>query len=179
MRRAAFALALLVVPALWSVDASAGIMGQSEANVLDYFKSRMPGWNYNGKGFKSLEFANKDKNFVIRVYMSPNVVGIQLDTRVETNTPDKYPQTKEGDKVFKKLYHIEDADLKDVLQKLVGASAYKLDPQDSDNYFSKARETTGTMKTPAGSYNVKDFSVMSLPNETIRVRAKFSLGQTF
>jgi hypothetical protein len=90
-----------------------------------------------------------------------------------------YPKTAEGDKVFKKKFHVEEADLKAALSRLAGASGYKLTPMESDEYFSKARETTGSLKTPSGSLNVKDFSVMSLPNEKLRVRTKFSVGQTF
>ena len=165
--------------ALYASQAEAGtIMGQSQANVIEFFKSSMPGWEFNGKGFKNLEFKNKDKNFVIRVYLDPNVTGIRLDSNYETRQVD-IPQTKEGDKVFKKAFHIEEVDIKNALTQLIGSSGYKLTPQPEDEFFSKARETTGSIKTSTGSYNVVDFSVMSLPNETIRTRIKFSVGKTF
>ncbi|MBI5526293.1 MAG: hypothetical protein HY897_08155 [Deltaproteobacteria bacterium] len=180
MRKGTLACAVLALAVLWSAQAGAGsLMGQSPANVIEYFKSSMPGWEFNGKGFNSIEYKNKAKNFVIRVYVKPNVVGVALDSYIDANHGVQIPQTKEGDKVFKKTYHIEETDIKNTLNALVGGSNYKLTPMQEDEYFSKARETTGSIKTPTGSYNVKDFSVMSLPNETIRVRVKFSVGQTF
>ena len=80
------------------------------------------------------------------------------------------PKTAEGVEIefFKCLFTEEEAEL-----------ATQLTPMPEDEYFSKAKETTGSIKTAAGSYNVTDFSVMSLPNETIRVRIKFSVGKTF
>lgn len=178
LKKTALLMACLVAGLAYSAEVRAAtIMGQSQANVIEFFKTGMPGWEFNGKGFKSLEYKHKDKNFVIRVYLNPNVTGIRLDANYETRTVE-VPQTKEGDKVFKKAFHIEDADVRAVLNQLIGGSAYKLSQRPEDEYFSKARESTGSIKTPGGAYNVTDFSVMSLPNETLRVRIKFSVGQT-
>ncbi|MCX7943539.1 MAG: hypothetical protein N2746_03420 [Deltaproteobacteria bacterium] len=155
----------------------ANIIGFSEEQVKDFFEKNMPGWEFNGKGFKNLEYKNKDYNFKIKIYVDPNVIGAQFI--VDNIDVDKVPDGKDKDLNMKKMYHIEDKKLKPILKKLFNSDKIVLTPMESDAYFTKAQETGGQLGEGKNLLPIKVFSVMTLPKEKYRITTKVTVGRTY
>ncbi len=156
---------------------AANIIGFSEEQVKDFFANNMQGWEFTGKGFKNLEYKNKDYNFKIKIYVDPNVIGAQF--LVDNIDVDKVPDGKDKDLNMKKMYHIEDKKVKPILKKLFNSDKIVLMPMESDAYFTKAQETGGQIGKGKNLLPIKVFSVMTLPKEKYRITTKITVGRTY
>lgn len=173
-----FFVAIITMSLLTSTHLfGANIMGFSEEQVKEFFKNNMPGWEFNGKGFKNLEYVNKDYNFKIKIYVDPNVIGAQFV--VDNIDVDKVKDGKDKDLNMKKMYHIEDKKLKPILKKLFNSDKIVLTPMESDAYFTKAQETGGSLGEGKNLLPIKVFSVMTLPKEKYRITTKVTVGRTY
>ncbi len=177
MKRISVIVLLLLFQILSLPLYAANIIGFSEEQVKDFFVNNMQGWEFNGKGFKNLEYKNKDYNFKIKIYIDPNVIGAQF--LVDNLDVDKVPEGKDKDLNMKKMYHIEDKKLKPVLKKLFNSDKIVLTPMESDAYFTKAQETGGQIGEGKNLLPYKEFSVMTLPKEKYRIRTKITVGRTY
>jgi hypothetical protein len=164
---------LFISETIWA----ANIIGFSEEQIKDFFSNNMPGWEFNGKGFKNLEYKNKDYNFKIKIYIDQNVSGSQF--LVDNLDVDKVPEGKDKDLNMKKMYHIEDKKLKPILKKLFNSDKIVLTPMESDAYFTKAQETLGQIGEGKNLLPIKVFSVMTLPKEKYRITTKITIGRTY
>lgn len=156
---------------------AANIMGFSEEQVKDYFAKNMPGWEFGGKGFKNLEYKNKDYNFKIKVYVDPVVIGAQF--LVDNIDVEKVPDGKNKDLSMKKMYHIENKKIRPILKRLFNSDKIVLTPMESDAYFTKAEETGGQIGEGKNALPIKVFSVMTLPKEKYRITTKITVGRTY
>jgi len=175
MRIAVYSIILMIFISLEVYGAN--IMGFSEEQVKDFFSKNMQGWEFNGKGFKNLEYKNKDYNFKIKIYIDPNVIGAQFV--VDNIDVDRVPNGKDKDLNMKKMYHIEDKKLKPILKKLFNSDKIVLTPMESDAYFTKAQETGGQLGEGKDLLPIKVFSVMTLPKEKYRITTKVTVGRTY
>jgi len=169
---------LILLTLFISIDVyAANIIGFSEEQVKDFFTNNMQGWEFNGKGFKNLEYKNKDYNFKIKIYIDPNVIGAQF--LVDNIDVEKVPDGKDKDLNMKKMYHIDDKKLKPILKKLFNSDKIALTPMESDAYFTKAQETGGQIGEGKNLLPIKIFSVMTLPKEKYRITTKVTVGRTY